>query len=265
MTIPLRSTFDQVPDHYHASRPHYPVQLFERLIKDTKLAPGASILEIGPGTGQATKPLADRGYNITAVELGPQMAEKAREVLAGYSNVQIVTGAFERTELPKDEFALILSATAFHWVLDEYKYTKTHDLLVNGGHLAVIHTVHTCDGNGDQFYHSSKPFFDRYIPFEQQANLYTQSEPPKLASLRSTEKFDPNLFTFVSYSAFPMVIKYTAQQYLDVLSTYSMMIALSKTDRDKFFHRIANIINKLPGGTLEKHYAMTLTIAVSTK
>jgi hypothetical protein len=68
--LSLRATFDQVAELYNQARPAYPDALFSTLIQVTGLSPTAKVLEIGPGTGQATKALASYGYDITGVELG---------------------------------------------------------------------------------------------------------------------------------------------------------------------------------------------------
>lgn len=55
-------TFDQVADRYDAARPHYPEDLFDARVELTltALEPGARLLEVGCGTGKATRPLKSR-------------------------------------------------------------------------------------------------------------------------------------------------------------------------------------------------------------
>src|SRR6266567_2675260 len=93
-----KGTFNQVAILYNKARPIYPDALFERLISVAALAPKAKLVEIGPGTGQATRPLADRGYEIIAIELGQDLADIARQELKDYSNVTVITGNFEGTD-----------------------------------------------------------------------------------------------------------------------------------------------------------------------
>ncbi|MCW2974924.1 MAG: methyltransferase, partial [Actinomycetia bacterium] len=69
----LRAPFDRVAELYDRARPTYPSDL----IVDVA-ALGPRVLEIGPGTGQATRALAERGAQVTAVELGKSLAELAR-------------------------------------------------------------------------------------------------------------------------------------------------------------------------------------------
>ena len=44
------------------------------------LAPGASVLEVGPGKGALTLPLLDAGYQVTAVEFDRMLAERLAEL-----------------------------------------------------------------------------------------------------------------------------------------------------------------------------------------
>ena len=69
--------------------------MFDDLVTLAGLEPGSRVLEIGCGTGQATRPLAGRGFEITAVELGAQMADVARRNLARFPKVKVVTASFE--------------------------------------------------------------------------------------------------------------------------------------------------------------------------
>jgi len=52
--IQLRETFDTVAALYDRARPRYPSALFDDLADLAGIGSGARVLEIGPGTGQAT-------------------------------------------------------------------------------------------------------------------------------------------------------------------------------------------------------------------
>src|SRR5215472_649245 len=91
----LRMTFDSVADIYHQARPEYPSALYDALIELAELRPGDRLLEVGCATGKATIPLAARGYPVTCVELGGELAARARRNLAVYRGVEVLQGAFE--------------------------------------------------------------------------------------------------------------------------------------------------------------------------
>src|ERR1700753_3346741 len=90
----LRRAFDEVADACQAARPEYPAALYEDLLAVTALPPGDRILDIGCAPGKATLPLARRGFALTCIELGADLARAARANLAGY-DVSVIEGAFE--------------------------------------------------------------------------------------------------------------------------------------------------------------------------
>src|SRR5262249_4706301 len=106
----------------------------------------ARLLEIAPGTGQATLLLAKMGYRITGVELRANMARIARERLKAYPNVEIVTASFEAAELPAAAFDLVYVATALHWIATEARFSKI---------------AGTAQGLGPSRHHSSALCFGR--------------------------------------------------------------------------------------------------------
>jgi 16S rRNA A1518/A1519 N6-dimethyltransferase RsmA/KsgA/DIM1 with predicted DNA glycosylase/AP lyase activity len=61
----LRQTFGEDAELYDRVRPTYPAQLYDDLSKH--LVDSRRVLEIGPGTGQATGPMVERGWDVTAV------------------------------------------------------------------------------------------------------------------------------------------------------------------------------------------------------
>src|SRR5919107_280790 len=91
----LRSTFDGAALLYDEVRPGYPEDLFDDVVALSRIPSGGRILEIGCGTGQATVPLARRGYRILCVELGENLAAVARRNLAAYPQAEVRVGPFE--------------------------------------------------------------------------------------------------------------------------------------------------------------------------
>ena len=90
MTREQRFTFDEVAELYDRHRPGYPEALFEDLVALSGLAPAGRILEIGAGTGQATRPLARRGFRVLCLEPGAALARVARRKLAEFPRVEVL-------------------------------------------------------------------------------------------------------------------------------------------------------------------------------
>ena len=250
----LRRTFDREALLYDRARPHYPAELFDKLIEVTSIKPDDALLEIGPGTGQATEPLAEKGYRITAIELGEHLAVVARHKLRSYPNVTITTGSFEKTELPANAFELIYSATAFHWIKPEVKFIKSHELLTQHGHLAIIHTNHVSDEEGDAYHEASQAIYEQYWPPNPLHHLPVPHDlkPPEI---------DDRLFESIYFHGFPLTIRYSSQQYADILGTYSPTLALPEPQRQEFLSQIKQLIDEQFGGNHTKHFIMTLAIA----
>ncbi len=253
----LRRTFNQEALLYQKARPHYPPELFDRLINVTNIKSGDHLLEIGPGTGQATVPLAERGFRITGVELGGHLADVVRHAVSHYPAVDIITGAFEDAEFPRASFKLIYSATAFHWIKPEVKFAKTHELLAPRGHLAIIHTSHVSDEHGDEFQTAIQPIYDAYWP------RHKDPEPLPLLNELKPPELDERLFRSVDFQVFPVAIRYSAKGYAELLNTYSPTLALPNDKRAAFLHDIQQYIQQELGGYHTKCFGMTLAIAQS--
>ena len=87
--------FNDVPELYDRVRPSYPDGWFADLVAIAGIDEGSSVLEVGCGTGQATRSLAEIGCSVIAVEPGTGMAAIARERLAAFSSVRVETSSFE--------------------------------------------------------------------------------------------------------------------------------------------------------------------------
>jgi SAM-dependent methyltransferase len=115
MMDPRRArVFGQVADLYEQRRPGYPDALFDAVLA----APSGQVaraLEVGAGTGRATKALALRGLRIEAVEPDVQMAAVARRSCAGLP-VHVHDLAFEEWDAEPGAFDLVFGAQAWHWV-----------------------------------------------------------------------------------------------------------------------------------------------------
>lgn len=133
-----REAFNQAAKLYDEVRPTYPNELIDFIVKKTNITPDYELLEIAPGTGQATRKFVDLGFTIHAVELGDKLAELLLLNMKG-KNVTVDISSFEDW-IPKvnKKYKLIYCATAWHWIDKEVKYQKAYDLLEEDGYLALI-------------------------------------------------------------------------------------------------------------------------------
>lgn len=133
-----RFAFDDIANVYKAARPDYPEALVEDVISLADLKQNDRILEVGCGTGQATKNFAKRRFPILAIDPGPEMLRGARESLAGFRNVEFLETTFEKWTGSPGGFRLIIAAQSWHWVSPETRFAKAAEQLSSGGSLAVF-------------------------------------------------------------------------------------------------------------------------------
>jgi len=157
----LRATFDVAADMYDRTRPESPDALFDALIELTDARPGDHVLEIGCGTGQATRPLSARGFRITCLEIGAKLAAVARRNLGPYEGVHVINESFEAWPPPHGAtYDVVLAATSWHWIDPGAKYRKAWELLRPGGHLAFWSAAHVFPDDGDPFFRGIQEVYD---------------------------------------------------------------------------------------------------------
>jgi SAM-dependent methyltransferase len=130
--------FNEVAEEYDRHRPTYPAALIDRACEVGGLGPGATVLEIGCGTGQLTRSLLARGLRVTAIEPGGRLIARARDQLADAGEVEFVNRRLEEASLPHAHYSAVFSGSAIHWVDPDVSWRKTADALVDGGTLALV-------------------------------------------------------------------------------------------------------------------------------
>ncbi len=254
----LRQTFESVADRYQAARPEYPPELYDDLLTVTALPPGDRILEIGCATGKATLPLARRGFGLTCIELGAELAQAARANLAGY-DVSVVEGAFESWRPPAGEpFGLVFAATAWHWIDPAVRYQRAWAVLRPGGHLALWATGHVFPAGGDPIFGELQEIYDEIG--ESRPADSVQYQPGELPT--DVDDVEASgLFEVVHVRQFDWEIRYTAEQYIALLDTFSGHIEMTGWQRERLFSFIRAKLAERPDGTLRRHWGTVLQVA----
>jgi len=119
-----RHVFGPAAAVYAAARPDYPDRVYEILRDRCGVGPSSRILEIGPGTGQATKRLLSMGGSVVAIEPSHELADRLRVEVGGADGFDVVEAPFEDADLASSSFDLVASATAFHWLDPEVALPK---------------------------------------------------------------------------------------------------------------------------------------------
>jgi SAM-dependent methyltransferase len=254
---PLRTTFDRAAATYQDARPDYPAELFADLVTITGIAPPAHLLEVGCGPGKATLPLAREGFRITAVELGEALAAEARRALAKYPDVSVITSSFEGWEPPGGVlFDLVYAATAWKWVDPQARYSKAAALLVPGGHLAVWNAGHALPTGFDPFFAEIQRVYDEIGEGDGSAWPPPEIQPDPTAAEVETS----GCFTLVGTRRYGWALRYTADEYIALLNTFSGHIAMEPARREHLYGEIRRRLGARRDGRLTRHWSAVLTV-----
>lgn len=251
----LATSFDAVAELYERARPTYPRELFDDLADG--VAPDPRVLEIGAGTGQATRGLLERGWRVLALEPGPGLARVARRVLQRAGDVEIVEAPFEQWAGGEPgSFDLVVAATSWHWLDPAVAFGKAAALLRPGGRLAIVSTEHVQpDLGADPFFREVERAYDAV---GMGAGRGGPAAPDAVADPEVAAMTDSGYFEPPSVRRYLWSRDYTAEGYLDLLSTYSGHIAAAPSARQKLFSDIRSLIHERPTASVRKHYLTIL-------
>ncbi len=216
----------------------------------SNVSTGKSAIEIGAGTGKATQPFLDAGYNITAVEIGPNMADFLSERFRVYKDFNVIVSSFENAALQENSYDLIYAATAYHWVDAEIGCPKAFRLLKNGGAIALFR-YNVIVAVGDELYEEIQAIYEKHY-----YSYYISATRPKKKSKKDFETPSEiyNSFRFedlrtygfkdVSMKFYDGYKKFNADEYIVSLETMSDHISLPNSNRMALYDGIKKAIIK---------------------
>ena len=250
-------TFDTAAAAYDRWRPTYADALYADLFTASPIGPGSRVLEIGIGTGQATRPVLETGCSLTAVEPGRNLAAFSEEKFCFFQNFQTVTTTFEDFPGENGSFDLIYAATAFHWVKEEIGYEKVFRLLKSGGVFARFANRPCPDPAQSQLNDAIQALYAEYMPGRSKAppSPFTAAQAESIAAIAGRYGF-----TDLSCRLYRRKRTFTGEEYTQLLGTYSDHLALKESLRREFFARIREAI-ELSGNRLVLLDTMDLELA----
>jgi|1186.fasta_scaffold207459_2 SAM-dependent methyltransferase len=130
--------FEQMAEEYDSVRPPYPDALFAVLEAEGVIGPEVSVLEIGAGSGLATRQLVRAGCQVTALEPGTSLADLLERAMPG---TPVLRCRLEDADLGDASFDSAVAATSMHWVDLPVCLPRLHAAIRPGGSLAVFRHV----------------------------------------------------------------------------------------------------------------------------
>ncbi len=159
----FRKVFDTIPEQFDRYRLRYSEELFAALIAYAGIGPGKSVLELGPGTGQATEPILRTGCDYNAIELGEHLYAKMKEKYDHLENFHIVNDDFITHDFGEQKFDMIYSAATIQWIPEDIAFSKTFALLKPGGTLAMILCSSDYKSTNEPLYEKIQSIYDQHF------------------------------------------------------------------------------------------------------
>jgi SAM-dependent methyltransferase len=252
----FRVRFGEDADAYDRTRPVAPDTVFDEIVRLAGWEPGSAVVEIGPGTGQATRPLAQRGLRVVAVEIDPRLAARARENLAGFSDIAVVTSSFEQWAVGRATFDGVLACNSFHWLDPDTRFIEAAALLRTGGSLVVLVTPVVVPNEAGRFWWDVQDDWaavgaERVDPADSHPDLVEDVGP----AVRSTGLFEEPVILRRRFH-----VTLTAEEYATNLSTQSGVKELPAEAQGELIDRIRRRVTA-QGGRVTVHHVAVVTLA----
>ncbi|MGH2723090.1 MAG: class I SAM-dependent methyltransferase [Actinomycetota bacterium] len=130
-----RRGFGEAAAEYDAIRPDYPESAIDRMAQELELGPGASVLDLGAGTGKLTRLLAATGAGLVALEPVEGMW---RTLVRMVPDVPVAAGVAEALPFAGASFDAAVAGQAFHWFRGEAALGEIARVLRPAGRMGLI-------------------------------------------------------------------------------------------------------------------------------
>jgi SAM-dependent methyltransferase len=250
-----RLSFNGAAEIYDAIRPHYPAAMFNDFFH--LLPPRPVIVEVGPGTGQATRDLLRRGAAVQAVELGPAMAAKLAMGLSS-EELQVTVGDFERVDIAERSADAVFSATAYHWISTQAQLDRPAAILKPGGIMAIVDLIQVDSSEDNGFFNAAQPIYESYGQRHKGPPPPTRDcvDPPMRTALNG----DPR-FVGVDMHSYDWNQTYNAAEYRKLMLSYSGTQMMEPVARQGLLDDIETFIKERFDGHVTRPLVVTLTSA----
>ncbi|MFJ6609040.1 class I SAM-dependent methyltransferase [Streptomyces sp. NPDC091289] len=228
-------SFGAMAQAYERYRPGYPTELFD-LVTAYAGRPVRTALEIGAGTGKATRVFARRGVAVTATEPDAAMLAELRKHVP--ASVRAVHAAFEELR-PGERCGLVYAAAALHWTNPQGRWPRMAALVEPGGVFASFGgPIQLADPAVEEAVRAVRaPYLDSdQIPSP-------DGTPPEHAmQWPGTELLRSEWFTDVRQDVVERRLTMSAPDFVGHLSTVSAYLVLPPSDREQVLERILRVL-----------------------
>ena len=251
-----RRLFGQDPASYDAARPGHPERVYAILRTRCGLSRNTRVLEIGPGTGQATRELLRRDASVVVVEPSEQLADHLAATLG--DQIQVLRTALEDASLPPASFDLAAAASSFHWIDEAVGLEAIHAALHHGGWIALWWTLFGEGSAPDAFIRATTPLLEG---LDSSPTKGTTGRPPHALVEARTAALDEGGFDEVEHELVRWRSSWDASGIRALYGSFSPILRLADDDRTRFLDEIALIAERDFGGRVERELTTSLYTA----
>lgn len=249
-----RATFNLVPALYDHIRPKYPIPILQAVEEYAGLTPASRIVEVGPGTGQASEYFIEQGFDFLGIELGAGLLTFAQHKFEGKGNARFINLSFEDWSGPECYFDLLLAAQSFHWIEVECGIKKASEILKPGAAIALIWNVD--ESQQTEFWQKGFPVIEKYLP-----DPANQEQPIEHCCRIFIDALNASpLFKELQIKEHKWQKVYSADDWIKMRNTFSPDLSLSTSVRHAFHEDLKAVIEDL-GGSLIRYYRTVCTLA----
>ena len=234
-----RGVFGKNAAGYDSSRLAYPVDLYDRIFERLGKVEHPAILEIGAGTGLATRDLLSRRPAVmTVIEPDAQMAGFLEAALGATPGLTVRNCPFEEADLPLASFDIAAAAASFHWLEPESALGKIRTTLKPGGVLALWWNVYRATGIGDEFADALAPLLEGIaLPPSEGEGIHQSLDSRRYQSLLERCGFDR-----IEHMVLRRERILGASDMCALYKTYSFVRLLPEHQRLDLLDRIAELV-----------------------
>lgn len=232
-----RFTFNEDVRNYDKWRPTYCKELFYDIIQFSKLNKNKKAIEVGIGTGQATIPFLITGCDVTAIELGNELAEYSKEKFKEYENFSVYNTSFEDFECDDSSFDILYSATAFHWIPEDIGYPKALNLLKNCGTIALFWNKPFVNREDDLLHQKIQSIYQKYRPSNDKLLENDSARYEKIS--RTIRSYG---FRDLQVKLYHQTRVFNSSGYISLLNTYSDHRSMTESTKQLLYNEIENAI-----------------------
>jgi len=246
-------SFGTDAERYDRTRPRYPDALVERIVA---ASPGPAVLDVGCGTGIASRQFRAAGCEVLGVEPDARMADFARR-----SGIAVEVATIEAWDPAGREFDAVVAGTAWHWVDPVAGAAKAAQVLRPAGLLAAFwHVFQLPPGVWEamaavfQRVAPDSPFTFNLQPARQALDAYQVLFTKAANGIRDAGGFsDPEQWRFDWEKS------YTRDEWLDQMPTSGALTQLPAGKLTEVLDGVGAAIDAM-GGSFTMPYA---TVAVN--